>query len=302
RTTKILSLARRRGSNAAARGACALAGRGKLSMVVVLSRVTSDERFPMITSVSPASHVAFAAILFGATVTGISVNSFAKPVYSVIVKNVNLDNLTEQNKPGRGVLWCDKQVMGTTRTPAIDQTLAFNTCYQSYLGFGYPRYIAAYPPPRVQPFTSEDIPPATKKSKASIAEIYTTTVCNRIRKLFNSPDTSKCKTVEYPLGTALFFELFSEPDTTTTLVTIKIFGKSIYLAARQNDYWELHRISFQFLENTPQELYLIISLLDSRMEKNRNDVKYISFDKPIDPSYETSVKEFLNRIAGAFSD
>jgi hypothetical protein len=234
----------------------------------------------------------------GFILAGISPCCAEAQANSVTVHNRALDTLAKRNLDERAVLSCNQKIRSLARRK-LNTNTAFNKCINDYATYRPYSLI----PPRVQKLRNEDIASATSRAEREISKALLTFVCTRIQKLIDMQGKpTECRGVENSSDTGVFFELFVEPDSMTKLVTVKIFGKSILLAARQAEYWELHRISFQFVEPMPRDLLLIISIFESRLEKNRDDMKNITFNKMMDWSHDKSIKEFLNRISSAFAD
>ena len=81
------------------------------------------------------------------------------------------------------------------------------------------------------------------------------------------------------------------------MLTMKIYGQSTELAAKKQDYWEFHRLSFQLIETAHETREILVaSIFKSRMQKNRNNVKHVSFDELMNPIYDRDVSEFLDKV------
>lgn len=94
----------------------------------------------------------------------------------------------------------------------------------------------------------------------------------------------------------LYFELIPDRVSSVPMVTMKIYGSSTFLATKMQDYWELHRLSFQLIPSEKEEK-LIASVFDSRMQKYRGGTaKDILFDQLMAPQYGRDIAELLDRI------
>jgi hypothetical protein len=125
-------------------------------------------------------------------------------------------------------------------------------------------------------------------------------VCNAVWKLYDDRQTAHGCSGEVELKPLLFAEFIPSKTSSFPMLTMKLYGQSTNLAARKQDYWELHRLSFQLIATAPETREILVaSIFDSRMQKNRDNARRIPFDELMNPIYNQDVAEFLDRIIAA---
>jgi hypothetical protein len=186
--------------------------------------------------------------------------------------------------------------LNLTYDEARKQVYAFRQCVNQFA----PPVAYFNNPPTI---TSVELYGIVDKAAKDLTVKLADFICKGVWKSFNGSQ-QKDNNCSSPgeLRPNLFFELLPAEGSSPIMVTLKIWGLSLELAAKKPDYWEFHRVSFQLpplslhLTHYDDNYILVASVFDSRLAKNRDNVRYITFDEVMPAQYDRDVSEFLDRI------
>jgi hypothetical protein len=152
--------------------------------------------------------------------------------------------------------------------------------------------------PAIGTITSETY----SRTKQRVAEEFRIFVCDRMRAaLLGSQSSSdgECPIGEQRLATWLFMNVTSDVNKAFLTVMAEVYGRSEYLAVRQEKYWERYSLSFQAVEKSSDETMVVVAIDEAKEEKNGDDKKLIQFKSPIGAEHTKEVEALFNRITSA---
>ena len=243
----------------------------------------------------PTSHVVLCTSLIGLlTFAWSAVRISEQPSSEFKIFSDRVSRLSGELIKARAILWCGER-LGSAGGEIV--AYRFSDCVGSFVTMGRGQVA-----PQVSELSPDKFRELLADARDTVEQRLLAYVCDRIRLLFESPNRGKTCAGEEELKSDLFFELVPDHTSKVPKIVMKIYGSSIELSARQKDYWELHRISFQLVENDiTQHASLVVGLFDSRSEKNRDaaNSKGMRFKDRMDPSTDAELNDFARRIAEA---